>query len=87
MRTIAVSAILLLSSAVANAQDAPQVVQQLTALCMQASGADAQRCSCYANVVLGMLSPEDTIALLHGQETPNTERVNETAKARCGIPG
>jgi len=61
------------------------MVQQLTYVCMQASGADVQKCNCYANTSLALLSQQDVIALYHGQETPHSLEVNVIAKQRCGI--
>ena len=67
------------------AQGAQEIQSLLTYDCMQVSGADLQRCSCYANVSLGLLNQQDIIALSHGQETAHSLQVNALAKARCGI--
>jgi hypothetical protein len=66
----------------ARAQDP---YQALARTCMQAYGADMQRCTCWAHAVLSMLSPEDLQAVMAGYDTPGSQRAIRYAEQTCGL--
>ena len=83
---IAGSLICLLSmSAVAQAQTAQDVRLKLVDVCMQASGAGQQRCTCFTDAVLSNLAPGEAILLYNGRDTPHTMQVGLFARRQCGV--
>jgi len=85
MRVVIVTLFALLAASGARAQTAADVRNQLIAVCMQASGADAGRCTCFSDAVLGNLTPEEDISLLRGQDTPHSLQVGLYARRRCNV--
>jgi hypothetical protein len=82
MRLLILIFLILSMSSVARAQDP---YMQLTYTCMQAYGADVQRCNCWAHTLLGLLRPDDLAAVMRGQDTPNSTRAHQIALSQCRI--
>jgi hypothetical protein len=84
MRILAILFCALAFATSAQAQSDAMVHQWLVNACM-ASGGDARACDCYAGAMLSVASPYDRSEMLAGRITPNMERADPEAKARCGI--
>jgi hypothetical protein len=84
MRVLAILFCAFAFGTAAQAQSRAMVHQWLVNSCM-ASGGDARGCSCYASAMLSVASQYDVAEMLAGRITPNMERADPQARARCGL--
>ena len=69
-------------SLAASAQTADDIRNYMYANCMS-QGYGPAFCACWVHASLGLLTPEDTQALLRGYTTPHIPLVDQQANAAC----
>jgi len=85
MRIVSSLVCILALCGAARAQTAEEGRLNLINVCMQASGAAAQRCTCFADTVLSNLAPGEVYWLMNGLDTPHTLQVGQLARRHCGV--
>jgi hypothetical protein len=75
--------LIVLGGATAQAQTAQQVMQFVYRACLANMHGTPQQCTCWTEVALGRLTPEDDEALMQGRETQNTLQAERMATAQC----